>query len=202
MAASAPHVAIAVNIPPEVLVSPGLPAQLGDLLARRGVAPSRMELEVTEDQLLEQAAASDSALRALRAMGMPVIIDDFGTGFSSLGYLVDLPIDGLKIDQRFTRVLPHSEAARSIVGGLVGIAGQLGLRVVAEGIENAEQHEWVCRLGVHLGQGFYYARPEPVDSLADIGQLGSWATSMRPASTSTAVPAPRQAPSDAAARLG
>lgn len=202
LAASAPHVAIAVNIPPEVLVSPGLPAQLGDLLARRGVAPSRMELEVTEDQLLEQAAASDSALRALRAMGMPVIIDDFGTGFSSLGYLVDLPIDGLKIDQRFTRVLPHSEAARSIVGGLVGIAGQLGLRVVAEGIENAEQHEWVCRLGVHLGQGFYYARPEPVDSLADIGQLGSWATSMRPASTSTAVPAPRQAPSDAAARLG
>lgn len=200
LATSPAHVAIAVNIPPEVLVSPGLPAQLGELLARRGVAPSRMELEVTEDQLLEQAASSDSALRELRAMGMPVIIDDFGTGFSSLGYLIDLPIDGLKIDQRFTRVLPHSEAARSIVGGLVGIAGRLGLRVVAEGIEDAQQHEWVCRLGVHLGQGYHYARPEPAAGLADLGDLASWASSRHRSGTAGLVPAPRRATSDDAAR--
>ncbi|MFZ0158901.1 MAG: EAL domain-containing protein [Kineosporiaceae bacterium] len=171
------RVSVAVNMPPEILLAPALPSHLLGLLAQHAVAPSRLELEVTEDQLLEQAASSGTAVQTLRDLGMPVMIDDFGTGFSSLGYLVDLPIDGLKIDQRFTMALPHSEAARSIVGGLVGIARQLGLRVVAEGIETEAQHEWACRLGVHLGQGFWYARPESASALADIGDLGSWASS-------------------------
>ncbi len=177
LSTAAPEVSMAVNMPPEILLDPSLPAHLTGLLARHSVAPARLELEVTEDQLLEQAACSGSAVQTLRDLGMPVMIDDFGTGFSSLGYLVDLPIDGLKIDQRFTMALPHSEAARSIVGGLVGIARQLGLRVVAEGIETQVQHEWACTLGVHLGQGYWYARPQSASTLSDIGDLRSWASS-------------------------
>ncbi len=176
LSTSSPRVSLAVNMPPETLLAPGLPEHLQMLLAARRVSPGRLELEVTEDQLLEQGA-SVAVVETLRAIGMPVMIDDFGTGFSSLGYLVDLPIDGLKIDQRFTMALPHSEAARSIVGGLVGIAHTLGLRVVAEGIETREQHDWARELGVHLGQGFWYARPEDCTTLANLGDLSSWRTS-------------------------
>jgi diguanylate cyclase (GGDEF)-like protein/PAS domain S-box-containing protein len=177
IAASRTDVSIAINMPPEMLLVPTIPRHLAELLRLHGVQFSRIEVEVTEDQLLEQAESSSTTLQRLRDLGIPVMIDDFGTGFSSLGYLLDLPIDGLKIDQRFTKALPYSESARSIVSGLVGIAGRLDLRVVAEGIENAEQHEWACRLGVHVGQGFWYARPESASSLADLADLASWSSS-------------------------
>jgi diguanylate cyclase (GGDEF)-like protein len=170
-------VSVAINMPPEILLIPGLPAHLQSRLESLGVAPARLELEVTEDQLLEQVASSRSVLNTLRSLGMQVMIDDFGTGFSSLGYLVDLPIDGLKIDQRFTLALPYSRAARSIVGGVVQIAEQLGVRVVAEGIETPQQHRWASELGVQLGQGFWYARPESAGALADLSNLTSWRSS-------------------------
>jgi diguanylate cyclase (GGDEF)-like protein/PAS domain S-box-containing protein len=177
LTASASSVSLAVNMPPELLLADALPGHLITLLELRGVSPTRLELEVTEDQLLEQAESSSTSLQRLRDLGMTVMIDDFGTGFSSLGYLVDLPIDGLKIDRRFTTALPHSEPARSIVGGLVAIATRLNLRVVAEGVETLEQHQWASRLGVHLGQGYWYARPESAQTLTDISDLGSWTTS-------------------------
>ncbi len=177
IADSPTQVSIAINMPPEMLLVPTLARHMSELLHLRGIPASRIEVEVTEDQLLEQAESSSTTLQRLRDLGIPVMIDDFGTGFSSLGYLLDLPIDGLKIDQRFTKALPHSESARSIVSGLVGIAGRLDLRVVAEGIEDADQHEWACRLGVHLGQGFFYARPESASTLADLSHLASWSTS-------------------------
>ncbi len=177
LARSPSNVAVAVNMPPEMLLARGISRHLTTLLAVHGVSAARLEIEVTEDQLLEQAARSSTILQRLRDLGMPVMIDDFGTGFSSLGYLLDLPIDGLKIDQRFTKVLPHSASARSIVGGLVGIAARLNLRVVAEGVESAEQHEWARRLGVHVGQGYWYARPESAAGLGDLTDLRSWSSS-------------------------
>lgn len=177
IAASPSHVRIAVNVPPEMLLVPAISRNLTMLLEQHGVPARRVEVEVTEDQLLDQAQESLVTLQRMRDLGMSVMIDDFGTGFSSLGYLLDLPIDGLKVDRRFTKALPQSESARSIVGGLVGIADRLHLRVVAEGVETREQHDWACRLGVHQGQGFWYARPESASSLADLGDLRSWSSS-------------------------
>ncbi len=177
MARTSPSVAFAVNVPQGALLSPVVPRHMMALLTQYGVPPTRLELEVTEDQLMEEVDTTVQVIHSLRGHGMQILIDDFGTGYSSLGYLVDLPIDGLKIDRRFTEALPHSKSARSIVAGLVSVAKRLDLRVVAEGIENEEQHIWARDLGVHYGQGYWYARPESAGSLRDISDLSSWATS-------------------------
>ncbi len=120
MAGKSPtDVRIAVNLSPEMLLQPAMPQHIAALLAAGGVPASRLEVEVTEDQILEQMDPSINTLRELERLGISVMIDDFGTGFSSMGYLLDQPIEGLKIDQRFTKALPVSESARTIVAGLV-----------------------------------------------------------------------------------
>jgi len=151
---------LAVNLAVQQLEDESLPGRVGEILARTGVAPGRLELEVTESTLMRSPDIALASLRALRAMGISVAIDDFGTGYSSLGYLRQLPIDLLKIDQSFIQhlVADGGEDA-AIVRAVMALAAALELRVLAEGVETEAQAEFLRRAGCQEAQGYLYGRP-------------------------------------------
>jgi len=167
---------IAVNIPPSMLAVPSLPDDIEEVLAARGVPAERLVLEITEEAMVEHGRLALDVIEGLDRTGLRLHVDDFGTGYSSLSYLIRLPVSAVKIDRAFTADLPTSRASRSVVRGLVGLAEELGLRVVGEGVETPEQHEWLVRLGVRYAQGYWYARPESSAEIDDIAFLGSWST--------------------------
>lgn len=171
---------IAVNMPPTVLLEADFAAGLAARVASLGIPPTRINLELTEDAVVEQGASGLRALNALHDEGFHIHIDDFGTGFSSLSYLIRLPVDGLKIDRSFTRELVTSPAARSVVLGLVRFTREVGIDLIAEGVEREDEHHMLIDLGVPYAQGFWYGRPEPASSVADRSRLTSW-SSGRPA---------------------
>jgi EAL domain-containing protein (putative c-di-GMP-specific phosphodiesterase class I) len=140
------------------------------------VAPSQLILELTEDELFDSPQSSISTMRRLRDLGVDILIDDFGTGFSSLSYLVELPMGGLKIDRRFIASMVDSTAARSVVAGVVRVAHDLGLQLIAEGVQTRDQHECARDLGISMGQGYWYARPEPVGEVPDLARLTAWSS--------------------------
>lgn len=133
---------------------------LGTLEAA-GLAPEGLVLEVTEGLLLQES--SREALRALRAHGVRVAIDDFGTGYSSLGYLRELPVDMVKIDQAFLAPVEHRGANAEFLRAIVSLAHTLGLRAIAEGIEDPAQLDDLRGSDCTLGQGYLLARPGEID---------------------------------------
>ncbi|WP_431023968.1 putative bifunctional diguanylate cyclase/phosphodiesterase [Halomonas sp. H5] len=139
-------------------------ALLDELLAlarRHGIAPERLEVEITESALMHDLVGAKRALERLRGHGMGVSIDDFGTGFSSFEYLQHLPITGLKIDRTFVKGLGEDARSRCLVACLIDVGHALGLEVTAEGVETLEQHQALCRLGCDQAQGFLYAKALP-----------------------------------------
>ncbi|MBV8332913.1 MAG: EAL domain-containing protein, partial [Candidatus Eremiobacteraeota bacterium] len=122
-----------------------------------GVSPQKLKLEITETAIMRNADQARSTLEALRRNGVQIVLDDFGAGQSSLGYLHRLPIAGLKIDRSFVSPLPADVSAVAIVRSIVALAQALGLYTVAEGVETAEQLETIRALGVHNAQGFYFS---------------------------------------------
>lgn len=124
-----------------------------------------MYLELTESTLLDDFERTEQTMTRLSAMGVRFAIDDFGTGFSSLTYLARLPFNILKIDRAFVSQILVDERQHSIVLGLVRMASALGLYVIAEGIETAEQAEELRRMGCDAGQGFHYAPALPHDEI-------------------------------------
>ncbi len=135
-------------------------------LSSAGIEPRMLELELTESALMIDPERSASALKMLRSMGVTIAIDDFGTGYSSLSYLRRLPIDKLKIDRSFIRDLPTSAMDESIVRAIVSLAHSVGLDVVAEGVETAEQLERVRALDCDQWQGYYCCPPETAAQFA------------------------------------
>ena len=156
--------AVSVNVSPRELAHPEFAPGVAAMLERVGLDPARLKLEITENATLEGAAAINS-LRDLRAMGVRVAIDDFGIGYSSLGYFRDLPIDGLKIDRAFIDGLGREREDTAIVTAAVAFAQALGLEVTGEGIESAEQLERLRELGCQLGQGYLFSRPADASEL-------------------------------------
>jgi EAL domain-containing protein (putative c-di-GMP-specific phosphodiesterase class I) len=140
---------------------------ISDTLKRNGVPASCLELELTETVVMKKCERAAVRLTELRKLGVSSAIDDFGTGYSSLKYLQNLPIDTLKIDQSFIRDLDPSTSGFSgngaIVQAIVTLAQQLGLRVVAEGVETAEELEVLRQLGCDFVQGYLFARPMSVE---------------------------------------
>jgi len=154
-------VSMAVNLSVRDLHDPDLPQIVGDLLARWRAVPSDLVLEITENGLMaEPARALDTATR-LRALGARLAIDDFGTGYSSLAYLKRLPVSELKIDRSFVRDIAVDEDDATIVRSTIGLAHDLGLNVVAEGIEDQASYDVLTRLGCDVGQGYFISRPLP-----------------------------------------
>jgi diguanylate cyclase (GGDEF)-like protein len=130
-------------------------------LARTGLAPSRLELEITESVAVSKDPATESALEALRALGIGFALDDFGTGYATFDYLKRLPVRTLKLDGSFVRGVCDNVDDVAIVAASVSLARSLGLRIVAEGVETAEQHAMLAKLGCDDCQGFHAYRPLP-----------------------------------------
>jgi diguanylate cyclase (GGDEF)-like protein len=160
------HVTVAVNVSPAQFRA-DLAQTVKDALEATGLAASRLNIEITETVLLSQSPATLATMQTLRTMGVRISLDDFGTGYSSLSYLGNFPIDQIKIDQSFIRNLSESGSI-AIVRAIIGLAVSLEMRVVAEGVETAEQLEWLGNERCDEVQGFLLARPLAPFELPDI----------------------------------
>ena len=154
-------ITVSVNLSAIQLSRGDLVATVFDALTASGLPAERLDLELTESLLMENDGAARDRLDRLRAAGIGLSLDDFGTGFSSLSYLRTFAIDKLKIDQSFVRGLPADRPAAAIIAAVVSLAGNLGLRVNAEGCETAEQLAQLKALGCDEVQGWFHGRPEP-----------------------------------------
>jgi len=168
-----PELFIAVNLSARQTQDQRLPETVGSMLQAGELPAEALHLELTESLLMEDLADARTLLEALRqGLGANVSIDDFGTGYSSLSYLKALPIDTLKIDRSFVRDIPQDANDMAITEAVIAMAHALDLKVVAEGIETREQYEFLLSLGCDYGQGYYMAKPAPVDHwLANAGVL-------------------------------
>jgi diguanylate cyclase (GGDEF)-like protein len=157
---------VAVNLAASDLLDAGLPAAIREVLAASGIDPELLRLEITEHGILDDPIRARATLNELRGLGVGVSIDDFGTGYSSLVYLRDLPVDELKIDQTFVRGITGEAEDAAIVRSTIQLGRDLGLRVVAEGVEDEATLELVSRWGAHAAQGRLIGAPTAGDELA------------------------------------
>jgi diguanylate cyclase (GGDEF)-like protein len=164
-------VPISVNLSARSLLDPRLPGEIGDALRRHQVPPRRLVLEITETVVMSELEVIDEVLATLRGMGVQLAVDDFGTGFSSLTFLTRIAVDELKVDRSFVIRMAESPEAAAIVRTTVGLAHELGLRVVAEGVETAEQRAALAELGCTAAQGYHFFKPMPADKIGAV--LGS-----------------------------
>ncbi len=154
-------VRMGVNLSPSLFRSGDLASTVGQALASSGLSPANLELEVTEDILLHDGMAALDTFLKIRKLGARIVFDDFGTGFASLSHLKKFPLDGLKIDQSFVfGLLTNSEDA-AIVSSTIGLSKQLGMSVIAEGIEDRATADLLLRMGCEEGQGYFFGRPMP-----------------------------------------
>jgi diguanylate cyclase (GGDEF)-like protein/PAS domain S-box-containing protein len=167
-----PSVRVAVNVTARQFRHRGFVKAVKSTLAATGLDPHQLELEITENALFDHGTESQRALEALGRLGVEIAIDDFGTGYSSLSYLRRLPVDGIKVDQSFVADLPGDPEACAIVRAIIALAHNLGLKVVAEGVENGAQREFLAAQGCDIGQGYFFGRPQPPgDLLAPDGNI-------------------------------
>jgi EAL domain-containing protein (putative c-di-GMP-specific phosphodiesterase class I) len=152
---------IGVNLSPSQFQSGDLAGAVAQALARTGLSPTSLELEVTEDILLHDEQGALNTFLKIQALGVRIVFDDFGTGFASLSYLKKFPLDGLKIDRSFVLGLLVNPDDAAIVSSTVGLSKQLGLTVIAEGIENRATADFLIRMGCEEGQGYFFGRPMP-----------------------------------------
>lgn len=158
-------VSVAVNLSAAQFESDDVLSATERALTRTGLAPSRLELEVTESLLLKDRTETRRVLHQLRALGVAIALDDFGTGYASLSYLRSFPFDKIKIDQTFVRELPEQPQCLAIVSAICELARSLDMRTVAEGVETPEQVEWIERAGCNEAQGYLYSPPVPAAEL-------------------------------------
>lgn len=161
----APHCKIAVNASLGEFSQGNLAKRIESALDEFGVAPSMLQIELTESILMSDPKSVLRTLEALRELGVSVALDDFGTGYSSLSYLHDLPIDNLKLDRIFVQDLPHDKRRMAIASAILNLASDLGIPVTCEGVERQEQWDWLNKNGCAYGQGYLIGRPMPMESL-------------------------------------
>jgi EAL domain-containing protein (putative c-di-GMP-specific phosphodiesterase class I) len=184
---------IAVNLSPRQFLDPNLVGKISSVLRRTKLEPCALELEITESSVMDRSEASLRVLEQLRAIGVRMVLDDFGTGYSSLAYLRHLPLDTIKIDRSFVTDLDVQDPNVGIVRAVVSLAHGLGVSVVAEGIETAEQARRLRELGCDLGQGYNWAHPaDPSQTAAFIGHrlTSTAARATTPSSTAAAADRP------------
>ena len=155
---------IAVNISAKQFKDPKLIAKLSAVLEAMNVVPERLELEITENTLMDDLDHQCALLTELKDMGYKLAIDDFGTGYSSLSYLKKLPVDVLKIDRSFIKDIPFDKQDIAITSAIAAMAYKLGLEIVAEGIETIEQQRFLEELGCEYGQGYIFQKPKALET--------------------------------------
>ena len=153
------QLSIAVNLSPVNVQSSVLPEQICGLLASSGVSAGQIELEITETALMDNPQQAVEILTAIKQIGLRLTVDDFGTGYSSLAHLQRLPIDGIKIDKSFVMKLATEARDAVIVRSTIQLAHNLGLRVIAEGVENREALRMLVTMGCDMAQGYYISHP-------------------------------------------
>ncbi|QXC61195.1 EAL domain-containing protein [Aquihabitans sp. G128] len=156
---------VAVNLSVRNLYDPGLVPHLADTLARTGLPPESLVLELTETELMDDPSLAREVFTALGDLGVSTSIDDFGTGYSSLTYLRDLPLQEIKVDRSFVSGMHRRSDEFTIVRSMIDLGHNLGLEVVAEGVEHADDLALLQRLGCDLAQGFHLSRPLPQGEL-------------------------------------
>ncbi|MBI4492094.1 MAG: diguanylate cyclase [Chloroflexi bacterium] len=172
---------VAVNLSMRNLHDPQLPDMIAALLAAWAVPPANLELEITESAVMADPTRAMQVLTRLREMGLQIAVDDFGTGYSSLGYLKRLPVDELKIDKSFVLQMAQDENDAAIVRSTIGLGHDLGLAVVAEGVEDQASWNLLASLGCDSVQGYHMSRPLAPDDLQQ--WLGGWTRRLEQAGT-------------------
>ena len=156
---------VSVNLSARQVAHRDLPAIVAEILARTGLDPVHLQLEITESVLVEESATAKSTLEALSEIGVRLVLDDFGTGYSSLAYLNRFPFDALKIDRSFVEALGIEQERTAIIEAIVGMARALSLDVIAEGVENEAQLSELRRLGCDYAQGHLFSRALPPEKV-------------------------------------
>ena len=176
---------VSVNLSASSLGDADLPRQITSMLAARDLGRGALQLEITEEFLMADRDRARNILTRLRHSGVQISIDDFGTGFSSLAYLRDLPIDELKLDPTFIFPMAHDERTATLVASTIALAHSLGLRMVAEGVETDVAYTELTRLGCDQAQGYYMSRPVPA------AELDHWLSTRHTAPEPSDLPQPR-----------
>jgi diguanylate cyclase (GGDEF)-like protein len=176
------HTRVSVNLSPVQFRSSGLPEVVVSALATSGLAPDRLELEITESALLENNDATLDTLYRLRELGVRIAMDDFGTGYSSLGYLQSFPFDRIKIDRSFIKDVAEGVGSLNIVRAVSALAKGLGMETTAEGVETSAQRDTVRSEGCTEMQGFLFSRPRPAHEIEQLLQQEAAAQPGREAS--------------------
>ena len=143
-------------------------ADIDRILAETGANPANIKLEITESAIMDNAETAIAITKELRSRQIQISIDDFGTGYSSLGYLHRFPIDNLKIDRSFVSQIQTENRNYHVVDTIITLSNQLGLAVIAEGIETKEQLEWLQNVGCQYGQGYLFNKPLPASEVEKI----------------------------------
>lgn len=169
-AAKGQPLTVAVNLSAPSIIDSGLPAQIDAMTSARGLSPSVLVLEITEDLLVADRERACRVLATLRDMGVRIAVDDFGKGYSSLSYLRELPIDELKLDKSFITSMTDESRATALVVSTIDLAHSLGLVMTAEGVENAGAYRALSDFGCDLAQGFFMSKPLPA------AELDAWLT--------------------------
>ncbi|WP_243392808.1 MULTISPECIES: putative bifunctional diguanylate cyclase/phosphodiesterase [Roseateles] len=164
---------LSVNLPASSLADAGLPEQLSALVQHYGLQPAWLMLELTETMLMREMATAVAVLDRLRALGFGLSLDDFGTGYSSLSHLKRLPMSELKIDRAFITEVARGGRDAALASAIITLGRELGLQVVAEGVETQEQSEFLIGRGCRLQQGYWFARPLPPEAFEAMLRAGT-----------------------------
>jgi diguanylate cyclase len=169
---------ISVNLSTRDLLDPHLPEKIDGILARHGVAPTSFCLEITESAIMDDPVRAQQTMEKLHTMNLEMAIDDFGTGYSSLAYLKRLPVDELKIDKSFVLNMEQDADDAKIVRSTIDLGHNMGLRVVAEGIENEEVLHLLANMGCDQAQGYFISKPMPAEQF--VGWMKQWVAPQMP----------------------
>lgn len=163
-----PAICTAVNISARQLQKDDFVDSVLNALSNSGLSPEYLELELTESVLVESMNKTAKKLEYLRNLGVKVALDDFGSGYSSLNYLKSLPIDKIKIDRSFINDINKNSKVEAIISAIITLSQKMHLELVAEGVENTEQLDFLTEMGCNLIQGYIYSRPLPLDEIEEI----------------------------------
>ncbi|MER3438215.1 MAG: hypothetical protein C4346_11855 [Chloroflexota bacterium] len=184
---------VSVNLSARQVEHPTIIDDIAAVLDKTGLPAAMLTLEVTETFAVHDAESNKETLQRLKNLGVHLAIDDFGRGYSSLGYLKQLPVDILKIDRSFVQNLDHDPEDAAIVAAVTTLAHTLAMRVIAEGVETSQQVERVRSLGVDLGQGYFFSKPLTAELATALLEMNALVLAER-----RAIPPDSRAPSTAA----
>ncbi len=153
---------LAVNVSGRQFRQPDFVKQVSDIIAQTVIDPARLKIELTESTVLDNVADTIAKMHALKKIGVRFSMDDFGTGYSSLAYLTQLPLDQLKIDKSFVQNIGTKSTDATIIQTIIGMAHNLGIEVIAEGVETYSQRDFLAEAGCTLYQGYLFGRPVPL----------------------------------------